>query len=66
MQTIMVGIVHIAEGNTVERVAKLVLIEAADRQGGGIFIIAKRIGAGKEHARKLFDQFQGARARGLG
>ncbi len=62
METVVIAVRHVAERHVVEREADLILIESANRESRGPFIVAERIGRLEIHARQLAEYFQRARA----
>ena len=63
VHAVVVAVAHVAERQTVERVAELRLVEAADSDTRGPLVSTERIGRLEVHAGELFDGLDGAGAR---
>ena len=65
VQAVVVAVAHVAQRHAVEGEAQLVLVEAAQHDARGPFIVAEGIGRLEADARKALNGLQGAGARGF-
>ena len=65
VQTVVVAVAHVTQRHAVEGEAQLVLVEAAQHDARGPFIVPEGIGGLEADARKALDRLQRAGARGF-